>query len=96
MKKIKTGSVTMTSADTQYEIAIPHEAENLRIDIDHGHAWRFSETTGVVAGGGGSSVQANDQPIIFMGPLAAHTLYVASGSAGKALRYSYELPARRG
>jgi len=88
---IATGSKTMTSANTQYEIAIPAEAQDLRLTLDDAAvAWRYSATAGVVASAGTAVPAAG--VVLFTGPLSSQTLYVGCGSAGKIVTYK-EAPA---
>lgn len=95
IQTIKTGSKTMTSANTEYEISVPAEAQDLRLTLDDvAVAWRYSATSGVVASGGTTVAAAG--VVDLGGPLSAQTLYVGCGSAGKTVTYSYTTPTRRG
>ena len=92
---IATGSKTMTSANTEYEIAIPSEAQDLRLTLDDvAVTWRYSATAGVVAAAG--TIVPAAGVVVFPGPLSAQTLYVGSASAGKIVTYSYTRPTRLG
>lgn len=94
-QKPHTTTVTLTTANTQYQLAIPAEAQNVRLSLaDATKAWRYSATAGVVAAGG--STVAAGGTVEFTGPFSACTLYVASADASQTLTVSYTQPARIG
>ena len=69
-------ALTMASDDTEYTITIPVGARAGEVSANINAAWRISETSGVVAGGGGHPVKAGTS-FAFDGPMAAATWYVA-------------------
>lgn len=87
------GTVTMTTGDTEYSLAIPKDARELAMKLeDATKAWRLSATTGVVAAGGYRLVAGESAS--FVEGLAAQTLYFACSTASQVLHYSYLVPYR--
>lgn len=88
------GTVTMTSANTEYSLLVPKDARELAMKLaDATKAWRISATTGEVAGGSGYPLVAGEA-VSFVEPLREVSLYFACGTASQVLHYSYLVPYR--
>lgn len=91
---IVNGSLTITSANTEYTLAIPKDATMLKMRLaDAAVAWRYSATTGQVAGGAGFPVLAGEKAEVDV-RFHEQDLYVAAASAAQTLRYTYALLTR--
>ena len=87
-------SVTMTASDTEYEVPIPADAREFLGRVSgQASTWRWSQTRGEVAAGGGFPL-ASAEDLVFDGPLAEQVLYVACDDAGKSLHFTYLTPHR--
>lgn len=74
-------TVTMTTADTEYSVTFGHgDREILCRLLDTAVAWRWSWSSGVVAGGGGVPMKAGEA-LTLTGPITGSVLYIASSSA---------------
>lgn len=79
-------SVTLTSANTEYEFPLSPKTRQLQMRArTSSHVFRWSTRPGVVAGGGGMPVEELEAQILGSedGPnLQAGTIYLASATAG--------------
>lgn len=77
--------VSMAVANTEYSMVIPDGARDVALKLlNPSTAWRFSPTTGVVAGGGGFQLAAGET-LVLTGTRATQTVYFASSSAGQTM-----------
>ncbi len=83
--------VSLTVADTEYEIPIPKDAREICVRLDDDAVtWRWSVTAGRVATGG--FPMGTGESLNVVEGLRETTLYVASDTASKVAHYSYLLP----
>jgi len=84
--KIAHSSVTLTSANTEYEFPISPKTRQIQFrSRTSSHVIRWSTRSGVVAGGGGMPIEELEAQVIGSedGPnLQQGTIYVASATAG--------------
>lgn len=90
---IVNGTVTLTSADTEYELPIPVDATEIVARLAVASTWRWSATAGVVAAGAGFPL-ASGEDLAFDGAIKEQTLYIANDAAGGTLHYSWCVPYR--
>ena len=90
MTKTQT-SVALTLADTQYSFTITRDMRNITLSLrDLTKAWRYSWTTGQVAGGAGSQVGAGFGAVQ-EAPVGNTALYFACGTAAMTMDITYEI-----
>ncbi len=95
---IHTTALALTSANTEYQLSLPAEAQNIRLKLaDATKTWRYSSTIGLVASSAaGTCPVAAGAEILLDGPISGQVLYIAGADASQTLTVSYSRPTRCG